>query len=120
MSTVSGKPCNTLTSPVLMAVFIRLSGVAPVTASVYAICCPATGHDVIAAGKLTRRKQRPTMAGLKGLQPSPPKVILPMPMATSAPTIIIQMGKLLGRFMPSSRPVMQADPSSSVVGRRSI
>jgi Na+-translocating ferredoxin:NAD+ oxidoreductase subunit E len=70
-------------------------------------------RELLGAGKLTKRKQRPTKAGLKGLLPKPPKVILPMPMATKAPMMIIHIGKLLGRFMPRSNPVTIAEPSVS-------
>jgi hypothetical protein len=48
---------------------------------------------------------------LKGLLPNPPKVILPIPIATSAPTITIHIGRLLGRFIPNNRPVTIAEPS---------
>src|SRR5574344_746374 len=77
------------------------------------------GHEVICAGKLTSRTQRPISAGLNGLQPKPPKVIFPTPMAKSAPIRIIQMGKLLGRFIPKSMPVRIALQSAIVLGRLS-
>lgn len=73
----------------------------------------------MAAGKLTSKKQRPTSAGLNILQPKPPNVILPTPIDTNEPMSIIQMGKLLGKFMPKSKPVSMAELSESVVGRRS-
>ena len=41
-------------------------------------------------------------------------------MATSAPKTTIQMGRLLGRFNPNSRPVMMAEPSVSVGLRLSM
>ena len=53
-------------------------------------------------------------AGLKGLQPNPPKVILPTPIATNAPMIIIQSGKLEGRLNASNTPVIIAEPSQMV------
>ena len=102
------------TSSPFMARCIMLRGVAAVVASVYAVSCPGTGHDVMAVGKLTRRKHLPTSAGLKGFCPRPPNVILPTPIATSAPMMMIHIGRLLGRFMPRSRPVRAAEPSHTV------
>ena len=64
------------------------------------------------------RKIRPASAGLKGLHPKPPKVIFPMPIATSAPMMIIQMGRLLGRLNPSNIPVSTALPSVMVIRSR--
>ena len=60
------------------------------------------------------RNTRPTKAGLNGLLPSPPKLILPMPMATNAPMTTIHTGRLLGRLNDSNRPVSTADPSLMV------
>ena len=76
--------------------------------------CPTTGQVVICAGKETSRKQRPTSAGLNGLHPRPPKVIFPIPMATSAPIMMIHRGRLDGRLNPKSKPVRMAEPSVMV------
>ena len=90
-------------------------GVAPVgTSKAMGNRPPATGHVVICTGKEMSRNTRPTRAGLKGLVPRPPNVILPTPMATSAPIRIIQMGRLEGRLKPSNRPVRMAEPSQIV------
>ncbi len=58
-----------------------------------------------------RRKTRPTRAGLKGLFPNPPKLIFPMPIATSAPITTIHQGRLLGKLNARSSPVSIAEPS---------
>ena len=39
---------------------------------------------------------------------------MPIPIATKAPIIIIQTGRLDGRLNPNNRPVRIADPSVSV------
>lgn len=109
-----GSLSSIVASPVFMALFITLRGVAPVAASVYLLNCPSTGHEVICAGKLTNRKHRPTKAGLNGLDPSPPKVIFPIPMATKAPIKVIHIGRLLGKLNPNKSPVTMAEPSISV------
>ena len=36
-------------------------------------------------------------------------------MANRAPMMMIQRGRLLGKFIPSKRPVMMAEPSSKLV-----
>ena len=54
-------------------------------------------------------------AGLKGLQPNPPKDILPTPIANSAPRMIIQIVRLDGKLNASNTPVMIAEPSQIVV-----
>ena len=97
-----------------IACFIMLKGVAFVVASTYEPICPATGQEVICAGNDAKRKQRPTKAGLNGLQPRPPKVIFPMPIATNAPIITIQTGRLEGRLKPNKSPVSMAEPSLMV------
>ena len=61
------------------------------------------------------RKARPAKAGLKRLQPKPPKVILTMPMAKSAPTTIIHGWMLLGMLNARRMPVRMAEPSVTVV-----
>ena len=93
ISLIEGNWESTEASPVVMACFITLKGVAAVSASTSDAC--STGQVVICAGKLMSRNTRPTRAGLKGLQPSPPKVSLPTPMATRAPKMIIHTTECL-------------------------
>ena len=69
------------------------------------------GHVVISTGKDINKNTRPTKAGLKGFLPNPPNDILPTPIATNAPRIIIQIGKLLGTLKARSTPVIIAEPS---------
>ena len=69
---------------------------------------------VIATGKEISIKTRPTNAGLNGLLPKPPNDILPIPMATIAPTIIIHAGMLDGKLNANKIPVIIADPSAIV------
>ena len=71
-----------------------------------------TGQEVICTGKAISRVTRATKAGLKGLWPRPPKGIFAMPMATIAPTTMIQIGRLEGTLKARSRPVTTAEPSS--------
>lgn len=49
------------------------------------------------------------------LHPNPPKLILPMPIATRAPITIIQTGKFEGTLKASNTPVIKAEPSK--IGR---
>ena len=105
-----GSLLRTDASPDVMASCMILSGVAAVVASV----ALTAGHVVICTGKLMSRNTRPTNAGLKGFCPSPPKVILPTPMAMRAPMIIIHTGKLPGRLNPNRIPVRTALPSQTV------
>ena len=74
------------------------------------------GHDVIATGKEMSMKTRPTNAGLNGLLPNPPNDILPMPMATIEPTMIIHAGMLDGKLNANKIPVIIAEPSAMVHG----
>ena len=69
---------------------------------------------VICTGKDINRNTRPTNAGLKILHPRPPKLILPMPMATSAPIMIIHTGRFDGTLNASNTPVISAEPSQMV------
>lgn len=71
-------------------------------------------NTVICTGKEISRKTRPTSAGLNGLQPRPPNVIFPTPIATSAPSIIIHTGNDGGRLKPSRTPVTTAEQSPTV------
>ena len=64
-------------------------------------------------------KTRPTSAGLKGFLPRPPKVILPTPIDTSAPTATIHSGMDEGKLKASSIPVTTADQLLTVSGPRS-
>ena len=92
--------------------------VGPVMASVNALVnngCGA-GHVVMATGKEMSMKTRPTKAGLNGLLPRPPNDILPMPMATIEPTMIIHAGMLDGKLKASNMPVIIAEPSAMVHG----
>ncbi len=43
------------------------------------------------------------------LHPNPPKLILPMPIATRAPITIIQTGKFEGTLKASNTPVIKAE-----------
>ena len=113
MSKLLGRSFSTEASFSNIAFCIRLKGVAPVVASIY-VMLPAAGHVVICTGKLINKNTRPASAGLKIFCPRPPKVILPTPMANKAPSMIIQMGKLLGRLKPKSKPVRIAEPSRMV------
>ena len=92
------------------------SGVGPVTASAKPQMGVGTGQVVIATGKEISMKTRATNAGLNRLWPSPPKGILAMPIATKAPTTIIQIGRLAGTLKANNRPVTMAEPSLIVVG----
>ena len=74
------------------------------------------GHVVIATGKDMSMKTRPTNAGLNGLLPKPPNDILPMPIATIEPTIIIHAGMLDGKLNANKIPVIIADPTAMVQG----
>ena len=60
------------------------------------------------------RNTRPTRAGLKGLRPRPPKVILATPIATSDPITTIHHGIDDGRLNASSRPVTAAERFDTV------
>ena len=64
-----------------------------------------------------RRKTRPTSAGLKMLLPSPPKAILPMPIATTPPIRTSHQGSEAGRLKARMTPVRSAEPSSRRQGR---
>ena len=66
---------------------------------------------VICTGKDISKNTLPTKAGLKILHPNPPNDIFPMPIATSAPIMIIQIGKFEGRLNASNTPVIIAEPS---------
>ena len=70
-----------------------------------------TGQEVICTGKAMSRVTRATRAGLNGLWPKPPKGIFAMPMATSAPITMIQIGRLEGTLKASNKPVTTAEPS---------
>jgi hypothetical protein len=70
---------------------------------------------VIAAiftGNEISKNTRATSAGLNRLQPNPPKHILAMPIAISAPNITIKGEMLLGRLNAKSTPVRIALPSA--------
>ena len=73
------------------------------------------GQVVICTGKEINRKTRPASAGLKIFFPNPPNAILVIPMATNAPTKIIQAGMLLGRLNASKTPVIIAEQSLIVL-----
>ena len=91
-------------------------GVAPVTESAKEDDSPAgTGHVVIGAGNDISRNTRPTRAGLKGLLPNPPKLILPTPIANIAPSITSNGDRFDGRLKASSTPVTNADRSGNVL-----
>ena len=122
---------SAVVSPPLSAFFTNPNSVGPDTASMAAspsvIISPATVEapesestpsgvtkEVIWTGKEISRNTRPTKAGLNGLHPNPPKVIFPTPIATNAPTAIIQIGNVVGRLNPSSTPVTMAEQSPIV------
>ena len=66
---------------------------------------------VIYAGKETKRKTRPAIAGLKTFCPIPPKVIFATAIANKAPISTTHQGVEEGRFSASSKPVTIADKS---------
>ena len=74
-------------------------------------------QSVICTGYAISRKIRPVSAGLKGLQPKPPKVILPTPIATTAPISTIHHGIPTGRLKANNIPVTIAERSPMVVRR---
>ena len=78
-------------APLISPSWMAPSGVGPVTAS-----APNRpwGCDqvVMYVGKETSRNTRPTRAGFQMFWPSPPKVILAMPMATTAPITSTHQG----------------------------
>ena len=59
--------------------------------------------------KEINKKIRPTNAGLNGLWPKPPKVILATPIATAAPMTIIHHGIFDGKLKANRTPVTTAD-----------
>ena len=59
--------------------------------------------------KLSITKARPTMAGLKMLQPKPPKATFPIPIATHEPITATYHGALQGSDRPKMTPVMAAE-----------
>ena len=67
----------------------------------------------IAVGKAACANARPTSAGLKTLNPRPPKRPLPSAMATRPATAPIQSGKPGGSVSASRSPVMTAEKSPS-------
>ena len=70
-----------------------------------------SGQLVNWTGNEIKRNTHPTRAGLNGLFPSPPKDILPTPIATKLPRTISQTGRLAGKQKASNTPVMRAEPS---------
>ena len=90
-------------------------GVAPVKASTSPPQGAGAVQLAIIAGNETRRKTRPTSAGLKRFCPSPPKVILAMPIATIEPITITHQGAAAGRLRASRRPVTAAEQSQIVI-----
>src|SRR5512143_3041765 len=122
--------------------FQRASGVAPVKAST--LCCliqSATSGGIIkgaasvlgmtslkrcganagtqvvmATGNAACTNARPTSAGLNTLLPKPPNSALPMAMATKPATTPIHKGNDGGSVSASTRPVMVALQSLSVLG----
>ena len=66
----------------------------------------------MSTGKETSKNTRPTNAGLKMLQPSPPNDIFAIPIATKLPITTIHNGNVLGRLNDSNTPVMMAEQSS--------
>ena len=94
------------------------NNVGPVTASITVLLKIGfgVGHVVIATGKEMSMKTRPTNAGLNGLLPRPPNDILPMPIATIEPTMIIHAGMLEGKLNANKIPVIIAEPSAMVQG----
>jgi len=99
-------------SPLLNPSLTIARGVAPVAASIYLMRdSMGKGQLVICTGKDISKNTRPTRAGLNGLRPSPPKVILPTPMATRAPITTIHHGRFAGRLKARIKPVTRAEPS---------
>ena len=72
---------------------------------------------VMYTGKEMSRNTRAVMAGLNMFCPRPPKDILAMPMATTAPMTTTHQGVLQGRFIASSRPVTSAEEPLNSSGR---
>ena len=68
----------------------------------------------MALAKAIMTKARPTMAGLKMFIPSPPKMILPMPMATTDARTPTYHGAVPGRERAMIMPVTMAEKSPRV------
>jgi len=70
-------------------------------------------------GPIATAKLKKKIAAIKKVvpeftnDPNPPKDIFAIPIATNAPIIIIQTGKLLGTLNASNKPVIIAEPSVS-------
>jgi len=101
------------------ALFTNESTVAPVVPSGHHAPQRAKGHVVICIGKDISSSARAVKAGLKRLLPKPPKLIFAIPIATIPPITTIQSGIPDGRFIASSNPVTNAEPSLSVGSIRS-
>ena len=90
-----------------------VSGVACVSPSMgqffntYAEAPTAAGNAIIA-------NARPSMAGLKMFCPSPPKITLPNPIATKAPTAPTYHGACAGNDNARMAPVTTAEKSLKV------
>ena len=78
------------------------SGVADVTASTAKF---GFVHVVIATGNAACRNARPAKAGLKMLNPSPPKISLPIAIEKTAPIAVEDKEKFGGNTNPSKIPV---------------
>ena len=65
-------------------------------------------------------KARPTMAGLKMLQPNPPNTTLPSPIATAEPITATYHGDRQWSESPKITPVTTADQSPIGTGLRRI
>jgi hypothetical protein len=75
-----------------------------------------TVHVVINIPKQAVKNVLPTMAGLKILQPSPPKTIFPIAIEKTLPITAAQMGRLGGTDSASIMPVTTALKSPSELG----
>lgn len=70
---------------------------------------------VIATGNAACRNALPTSAGLKRLQPRPPKTNFPTATEKTPPRKVIHKGKMGGNVSPRRIPVMTADQSDIVL-----
>jgi hypothetical protein len=84
-----------------------------------AVVTPSRGvtQVVIATGQEATRNALPIKAGLKILQPKPPKNCLPIMIATAEPIAAIHKGIVDGRQKASNKPVITALPSLIVTSR---
>jgi hypothetical protein len=98
------------TSPLELILFNILNVVAPVAPSGEnndKKC--GFGQTVICTGNEINKNTRPTNAGLKILQPIPPKHILATIIDINEPINIIQQGIVDGKLKANNKPVITAE-----------